>query len=138
MGCSCFAFVVVLNSYLYSRWWLFITCDTEAQRPDAGRVPPSQQDSVLAEPTGDSYTSATYCALFSVRSFSDCVAVAYSELRYPNLYEVRLIDTKKDIAFVEYTDEASSTTAKDALHNYKLDGENKIKVRWALLLGCRY
>ena len=49
-------------------------------------------------------------------------------LRYPNLYEVRLIPTKKDIAFVEYFDESSATVAKDALHNYKLDGENKIKV----------
>lgn len=40
-----------------------------------------------------------------------------------------MIPTKKDIAFVEYTDEASSTVAKDALHNYKLDGEQKIKVQ---------
>lgn len=48
--------------------------------------------------------------------------------RYPNLHEVRLIPTKKDIAFVEYVDEGSATVAKDALHNYKLDGENKIKV----------
>ena len=48
--------------------------------------------------------------------------------RYPNLYEVRLIPTKKDIAFVEFVDEASATTAKEQLHNYKLDGENKIKV----------
>ncbi|KAI0026994.1 hypothetical protein K488DRAFT_63371 [Vararia minispora EC-137] len=49
--------------------------------------------------------------------------------QYPNLYEVRLIPTKKDIAFVEYVDEGSATVAKEALHNYKLDGENKIKVR---------
>ena len=48
--------------------------------------------------------------------------------RYPNLYEVRMIATKKDIAFVEFIDEGSATVAKDALHNYKLDGENKIKV----------
>ena len=41
---------------------------------------------------------------------------------------MRLIPTKKDIAFLEYLDEASATVAKDALHNYKLDGENKIKV----------
>lgn len=41
---------------------------------------------------------------------------------------MRLIPTKKDIAFVEYMDEGSATMAKDALHNYKLDGENKIKV----------
>ena len=40
-----------------------------------------------------------------------------------------MIPTKKDIAFVEYMDEGSATVAKDALHNYKLDGENKIKVR---------
>ncbi|KAF5366257.1 hypothetical protein D9758_005680 [Tetrapyrgos nigripes] len=51
--------------------------------------------------------------------------------QYPNLYEVRLIPTKKDIAFVEYMDEGSSTVAKDALHNYKLDGENKIKITFA-------
>ena len=56
--------------------------------------------------------------------------------RYPNLYEVRLIPTKKDIAFVEYVDEGSATVAKDALHNYKLDGENKIKVRLSSC-GCQ-
>jgi hypothetical protein len=66
--------------------------------------------------------------------------------RYPNLYEVRLIPTKRDIAFVEYMDETSSTVAKDALHNYKLDGENKIKVYtllshyygavWLMLIWC--
>ena len=55
--------------------------------------------------------------------------------RYPNLHEVRLIPTKKDIAFVEFMDEGSATVAKDALHNYKLDGENKIKVRFLLPPG---
>ncbi|KAF8215811.1 RNA binding protein [Mycena galopus ATCC 62051] len=38
---------------------------------------------------------------------------------------------EKDIAFVEFLDEASSGVAKDALHNYKLDGENKIKLTFA-------
>lgn len=51
--------------------------------------------------------------------------------QYANLYEVRMIPTKKDIAFVEYIDEGSATVAKDALHNYKLDGENKIKITFA-------
>jgi RNA recognition motif-containing protein len=51
--------------------------------------------------------------------------------QYPNLSEVRLIPTKRDIAFVEYFDEGSATVAKDALHNYKLDGENKIKITFA-------
>lgn len=58
--------------------------------------------------------------------------------RYPNLYEVRLIPTKKDIAFVEYMDEGSATVAKDALHNYKLDGENKIKVCLLFLILLTY
>jgi len=51
--------------------------------------------------------------------------------QYPNLHEVRLIANKKDIAFVEYMDEGSATVAKEALHNYKLDGENKIKITFA-------
>lgn len=60
--------------------------------------------------------------------------------RHPNLVEVRLIPTKRDIAFVEYADEASSTVAKDALHNFKIDGETKMKVglracALSLLLG---
>lgn len=42
-----------------------------------------------------------------------------------------MIPTKKDIGFVEYADEGSATVAKDALHNYKLDGENKIKITFA-------
>lgn len=29
---------------------------------------------------------------------------------------------------MEYADEASSTVAKDALHNFKIDGETKMKV----------
>jgi len=51
--------------------------------------------------------------------------------QYPNLHEVRLIPTKKDIAFVEFMDEGSATVAKEGLHNYKLDGENKIKITFA-------
>jgi hypothetical protein len=47
---------------------------------------------------------------------------------------VRLIPTKRDIAFVEYADEASATAAKDALHNFKIDGETKMKV--GSLPGC--
>ncbi|KAF8323215.1 RNA-binding domain-containing protein [Clavulina sp. PMI_390] len=51
--------------------------------------------------------------------------------QHPNLVEVRMIPTKKDIAFVEYADETSSGAAKDALHNFKLDGEQKIKITFA-------
>ena len=31
-------------------------------------------------------------------------------------------------------DEGSATVAKDALHNYKLDGENKIKVSHLIII----
>ena len=47
---------------------------------------------------------------------------------YPNLYDVRLIPGRKGIAFVEYADEQSSTTAREALHNYKVDEDHKMKV----------
>jgi hypothetical protein len=49
--------------------------------------------------------------------------------QHPNLYEARVVQSKKDIAFVKYLDEGSATVTKDALHNYTLDGENKIKVK---------
>lgn len=51
--------------------------------------------------------------------------------RHPNLLEVRLIPTRRDIAFVEYTDEDSAVVAKEALHNFKIDGETKMKVTYA-------
>lgn len=53
---------------------------------------------------------------------------------YPNLHDVRLIPGRKGIAFVEYTDEASSTVAREALHNYKVDDEHKMKVSRILLV----
>jgi len=63
----------------------------------------------------------------------DVTQAALIELfsQYPNLVEVRMIPTKKDIAFVEYADEGSAGVAKDALHNHKLDGEQKIKITFA-------
>jgi len=51
--------------------------------------------------------------------------------QYPGLEEVRLVPTKKDIAFVEYADEGAAGVAKEALHNYRLDGEAKMKVTFA-------
>ncbi|KAG8902167.1 hypothetical protein FRB99_004804 [Tulasnella sp. 403] len=51
--------------------------------------------------------------------------------QYPNLLDIRTVPTKKDIAFIEYADEDSATTAKDALHNNKIDGESKIKITYA-------
>lgn len=47
---------------------------------------------------------------------------------YANLHDVRMIPGRKGIAFVEFIDEASSTVAKDALHNHRVDDEHKMKV----------
>lgn len=41
--------------------------------------------------------------------------------------EVRTIPGRKNIAFVEYEDESASSTARDALHNTKIQ-DMKIKV----------
>ncbi|GAA5987402.1 hypothetical protein JCM11641_002277 [Rhodosporidiobolus odoratus] len=41
---------------------------------------------------------------------------------YPNLLEVRTIPGRKNIAFIEFTDDHSSGTARDALHNTKFSG----------------
>lgn len=113
-----------------------------AQRSNARRIPASQQNSLLAEPARKCHKGSTYVLVLSVCALpSLSTALASADMlpvRYPNLYEVRLIPTKRDIAFVEYMDEGSAGVAKDALHNYKLDGENKIKVRFLWLLGMTY
>ncbi|KAL5518787.1 hypothetical protein ACEPAH_470 [Sanghuangporus vaninii] len=85
------------------------------QMPDE-YLPPNKILFLQNLPEGVTDTKEQLLALFS---------------QYPNLHDVRLIPTKKDIAFVEYLDEASATVAKDALHNYKLDGEHKIKITFA-------
>lgn len=72
-------------------------------------------------------TKDTLMSLFSQSVFILFIYVSLTTPRFENLYEVRMIPTKKDIAFVEYMDEASATVAKDTLHNYKF-GEAKIKV----------
>lgn len=54
--------------------------------------------------------------------------------RYPNLTEVRTIPGRKNIAFVEFADEAASGVARDALHNTKYgegDASLKLKVTFA-------
>jgi U2 small nuclear ribonucleoprotein B'' len=58
---------------------------------------------------------------------------------YANLIEVRTIPGRRNIAFVEFADEHSSSVARDALHNSKFSGTTgasseeglKIKVTFA-------
>lgn len=48
--------------------------------------------------------------------------------QHAGLLEIRTIPAKRDIAFIEFADEATAMVAKDALHNFKIDGETKMKV----------
>ncbi|CAH7676230.1 hypothetical protein PPACK8108_LOCUS11342 [Phakopsora pachyrhizi] len=59
----------------------------------------------------------------------DALEVLFKQ--YPGLVEVRTIPGRANIAFVEYVDSTNSGVAKDALHNYKFDGEHRIKVTFA-------
>jgi hypothetical protein len=127
MSCS-----LIAHGSFRRRRWSHRCCPQTSRCPDARRVSASQQDSFLTEPSRERQQGPahgpllTVCVVFST---SSAICRRRHATRYPNLHEVRLIANKKDIAFVEYMDEGSATVAKEALHNYKLDGENKIKVR---------
>lgn len=51
--------------------------------------------------------------------------------QYPMFQEIRSIPTKPDIAFIEYTDEASAGLAKDGLSNFEIQPGSKLKVTYA-------
>jgi len=123
---------LILLFFCSGRWSSLANNET-TQCPNAGRIPSPEQDSFPSKPSRKCHEGTTQRPVFTVAFeftyFSSiCLHFCILQLRYPNLYEVRLIPTKKDIAFVEYMDEVSATVAKEALHNFKLDGENKIKV----------
>ena len=127
-----------LSLSIISRWWCLCSSNQTAHRPNARRISTPKQNSLPPKSSRIRHERATAGSLFSVGFFFYSPLICQSLIsylpRYPNLYEVRLIPTKRDIAFVEFVDEGSAGVAKDALHNYKLDGENKIKVRHFLLL----
>ncbi len=108
------------------------------QMPDE-YVPSSKQNSLPAKSSRVGHEGPAHGTVHPVRHHDFLLPTqdSFRLFRYPNLHEVRLIPTKKDIAFVEYLDKASSTVAKDALHNYKLDGESKIKVRLDIFFHVR-
>ena len=120
----------VLNTHYTLSGRCYSSSRTEkACSSNARRVPSAEQNSFPAKPPRICHQRPAVGFILPV-CWATCQDYDFSEclFRYPNLHEVRLIPTKKDIAFVEYMDEGSATIAKDALHNYKLDGENKIKV----------
>lgn len=51
--------------------------------------------------------------------------------RHPGFREVRLIPSKRDIAFVEYEDETLAATAKVALGGFEVEEGKPMKVTFA-------
>lgn len=51
--------------------------------------------------------------------------------RYPGFREVRMIPTKKSIAFVEYDNELQSATAKAELSGHSFGPDQEMKVTFA-------
>lgn len=112
-------------------------CSSE-DRPDARRVPATEQDPLRSEPGRRHYQGDSRGSLPTVRPIETSAYPLLRSLtsiyRYPNLTEVRTIPGRKNIAFVEFADEASSGVARDALHNTKYgegDASLKLKVTFA-------
>lgn len=131
--CGRYVMMIDASTLFYSGRGRTLSTTEAARCPNAGRISSSKQNSLFAEPSSHCDKGCTYGFVLTVCVPSQLPSVLGFDsdvhFRYPNLSEVRMIPTKKDIAFIEYADEASSTVAKEALHNYKLDGEQKIKVR---------
>ncbi|KAL5060584.1 hypothetical protein RYX36_032188 [Vicia faba] len=52
-------------------------------------------------------------------------------LQYPGFKEVRMVETKPGIAFVEYVDEMQSTVAMQALQSFKITPQNPMLITYA-------
>jgi len=51
--------------------------------------------------------------------------------QYPGFKEVRMVEAKPGIAFVEYENEMQSTIAMHALQNFKIVGQNAMIITYA-------
>ncbi|KAK0400298.1 hypothetical protein QR680_003444 [Steinernema hermaphroditum] len=51
--------------------------------------------------------------------------------QFPGLKDIRLVPNRTDIAFIEFEDENSSTTAKQSLHNFKITPSQQMQVDYA-------
>lgn len=51
--------------------------------------------------------------------------------QFPGFKEVRMIEAKPGIAFVEYGDEMQATTALSALQNFKITPQNPMQITYA-------
>lgn len=51
--------------------------------------------------------------------------------QYPGFKEVRMVEAKPGIAFVEYENELQSMVAMNALQNFKIVGDNAMLITYA-------
>ncbi|PKU64361.1 U1 small nuclear ribonucleoprotein A [Dendrobium catenatum] len=51
--------------------------------------------------------------------------------QYPGFKEVRTVETKPGIAFVEYGDEIQSTVSMQALQGFKMTAQNPMVISYA-------
>ncbi|KAH8352217.1 hypothetical protein KR084_002834 [Drosophila pseudotakahashii] len=51
--------------------------------------------------------------------------------QFPGFKEVRLVPNRHDIAFVEFTTELQSSSAKDALQGFKITPNHSMKITFA-------
>ncbi|TMS38869.1 hypothetical protein L596_005498 [Steinernema carpocapsae] len=51
--------------------------------------------------------------------------------QFPGLKDIRLVPNRTDIAFIEFDDENSATTAKQSLHNFKITPSQQMQVEYA-------
>lgn len=51
--------------------------------------------------------------------------------QYPGFKEVRMVEAKPGIAFVEYGDEVQSTVAMQALQGFKMNPQNSMLITYA-------
>lgn len=99
----------------------------ETTPTNARRVSTAQQRPVHSKLARRNNIRRSPRSLRAVRRVSQSASWR-ADARHAGLLEIRTIPAKKDIAFVEFADEATATVAKDALHNFKIDGETKMKV----------
>ncbi|CEF60903.1 U2 small nuclear ribonucleoprotein B'' [Strongyloides ratti] len=70
-----------------------------------------------------------FCTNLPEETTSDLLASVFSQ--FSGLKEIRMVPNRTDIAFVEYNTEEEATTAKKALHNFKITATHAMKVEYA-------
>ncbi|XP_021861779.2 U1 small nuclear ribonucleoprotein A [Spinacia oleracea] len=99
-----------------------------------GVAPPLSQIPYMgAKPIVPELPAAPNNILFVQNLPHDATTLMLSVLfrQYPGFKEVRMVEAKPGIAFVEYENEMQSTVAMNALQNFKMVGDNDMLITYA-------